>query len=179
MKYVVAENYFCFLALLEMIIEDYTSIKITQQDMAEEFGIIVPEGYNASIKNIKYSSVENDYGVKISEEKLQKFFDENGISLSVKYIDGIRINETDFDVRLAKYLKTNKYVIFAFSYGMLYNKNNHSGLGHVSLLEKVIREDIIQIYDPGPDEVGVKETSIFKMYDAMRTKGGLYVIDKV
>lgn len=39
-------------------------------------------------------------------------------------------------------------------------------------------EDIIQIYDPGPDEARVKEISVLKMYDAMRKKGGLYIIDK-
>lgn len=46
MKYVIAENYLCFISLLEMIIEDATGLKITQQDLAEEFGIIVPHGYN-------------------------------------------------------------------------------------------------------------------------------------
>lgn len=178
MKYVIAENYLCFLSLLEMIIEDATGLKITQQDLAEEFGIIVPHGYNIGINNIKFSSVENDYGVKISEEKLQEFFDEKEIGLRIKYLDGTRINELDLDVRFARYLKEKKYVILAYSYGILYNKFNHDSLGHVALLEKVSGEDIIQIYDPGPDEAGVKEISILKMYDAMRKKGGLYIIDK-
>ena len=73
MKYVIAENYLCFLSLLEMIIEDATSLKMTQQDLAEEFGITVPHGYKTEFNNIKFSSVENDYGVQISEEKLQEF----------------------------------------------------------------------------------------------------------
>lgn len=105
MKYVIAENYLCFLSLLEMIIEDATGLKITQQDLAEEFGIIVPHGYNIGINNIKFSSVENDYGVKISEEKLQEFFDEKEIGLRIKYLDGTRINELDLNVRFARYLK--------------------------------------------------------------------------
>ena len=178
MKYVIAENYLCFLSLLEMIIEDATSLKMTQQDLAEEFGITVPHGYKTEFNNIKFSSVENDYGVQISEEKLQEFFDEKGIELRIKYIDGTRINELDLDVRFAKYLKEKKYVILAYSYGVLYNKSNHNSLGHVALLEKVIGEYIIQIYDPGPDEAGVKKMGILKMYDAMRQKGGLYIIDK-
>lgn len=178
MKYVVAENYLCFLSLLEMIIEDATSLKMTQQDLAEEFGITVPHGYKTHFNNIKFSSVENDFGVQISEEKLQDFFDEKGIGLKIKYIDGTRINELDLDVRFAKYLKEKKYVILAYSYGVLYNKSNHYSLGHVALLEKVIKGDIIQIYDPGPDEAGIKKMGILEMYDAMRQKGGLYIIDK-
>lgn len=178
MKYIIAENYLCFLSLLEMILDDATSLKMTQQDLAEEFGIIIPNGYKTEISNIRFSSVENNYGVQISEERLQKFFDEKGIGLRVKYIDGTRINELDLDVRFEKYLKEKKYVILAYSYGMLYNKSNHNSLGHVALLEKVVGEDLIQIYDPGPDEAGVKKMGILKMYDAIRQKGGLYIIDK-
>lgn len=105
MKYVIAENYLCFLLLLEMIIEDAIGLKITQQDLAEEFGVIVSHGYNIGINNIKSSFIENDYGVKISEEKLQEFFAEKGIELRIKYLDGTRINELDLDVRFARYLK--------------------------------------------------------------------------
>lgn len=170
MKYVLAENYLCFLTLLEMIIDDSTSYKITQHDIAEGFGIVVPQGYKININNVNFSSEENDYGVRISEKKLQDFFNMKGIRLNVKYLDGTRINEFDFDTRLARYLKENKYVIFAYSYGVLYNKRNHGSLGHVALLEKVCGENIIQIYDPGPDEVGIKEINILKMYDAMKKK---------
>ena len=179
MNYVIAENYLCFLALLEMIIEDATNLKITQQELVEEFGIIVPNGYKVNYNNIKFSTIENDYGVKISKEKLQEFFDIKGIGLRVSYIDGACINELDLDVRLARYLKEKKYVILAYSYGVLYNKSKHNRLGHVALLEKVVGEDIIQIYDPGPDDEGVKKMSILKMYDAMRKKGGLYIIEKI
>ncbi|MDO5156389.1 MAG: hypothetical protein Q4D51_10535 [Eubacteriales bacterium] len=178
MNYVIAENYLCFLALLEMVIYEATGLKITQRQLAEEFGIIVPYGCKININNIMYSYVENDLGVMISEKRLQTFFDKNGIGLRIKYIDAIHINELDIDVRFGKYLREKKYVILAYSYGMLYNKFNHSSLGHVALLEEVRGEDIIQIYDPGPDEAGVKEISILRMYDAMRKKGGLYIIDK-
>lgn len=179
MKYVIAENYLCLLSLLEMIIEDATGLKITQRDLAEEFGITVPQDYKTELRNIKFSSVENDYGVEISEDKLQEFLDKKGIGLKARFIDGICINELDFDERLARYLEEKKYVILAYSYGELYNKCNHAILGHVALLQKVIGEGSIRIYDPGPDEAGIKEISIFKMYDAIRRKGGLYIIDSV
>lgn len=178
MKYVVAENYLCFMALLEMIIEDSIGIRISQRDLAEEFSVTVPVDYVTDIKNVKYSSVENDYGVQVTEKKLQSFFNKNKLELSVKYIDGIHINELELDERFAKYLKEEKYVIFAHSYGSLYNKENCNNLGHVALLENIIRDGVVQIYDPGPDEAGIKQVNILKIYDAMRIKGGIYIIDK-
>lgn len=178
MEHVIADNYLCFLSLLEMIIWDSTSLRLTQHSLVEEFGIIVPYGYTTSYKNVKFSSVENDYGVHISEEELQRFFNKRRINLRIKYIDSTRINELDLDVRFERYLEEKKYVILAYSYGTLYNKPDHINLGHVALLEKVIGEDIIQIYDPGPDKAGIKNISILKMYDAMRRKGGIYTIEK-
>lgn len=177
MKYIVAENYLCFLSLLEMIIKDATAFNINQYDIAEELGIVVPYNYNIKISNIKYSNIDNDYGVNLSEEILQRFFTKKGIGLRTKYVDGLRINELEFDSELDKYIKEGKYVIFAFSYGFLYNLNNSITLGHAVLLEKVLDDNTIEIYDPGPDGSGHKKISILKMCYAMRIKGGIYIID--
>lgn len=178
MNYVVAKKYLCFLTLLEMILDDSVNLKMTQQDIAEEFGITVPLGYKIDVSNIQFSSVENDFGIEVSEERLQNFFDKKGIELKVKYIDGVCLNDIDLDIRMKRYLEEQKYVILAFSYGMLYNNCMHDALGHVALLEKVIGDDLVQIYDPGPDKAGIKKISILKLYDAMKRKGGLYLIDK-
>lgn len=176
MKYVIAENYLCFLALLEMIIGDATLSNVTQQEIAEELGVVVPYGYETDIKNKKYSNIENDYGVNVSEEAVQNLFVKMKLNLSIKYIDGVRLNEIDLDCKLTRYIKERKYIIFAFSYGALYDKKEHINLGHTVLLENLVDDNIIQIYDPGPDASGQKRINIFKMYDAMKVKGGLYII---
>ena len=93
----------------------------------------------------------------------------------VKYIEGIHINEMEIDERFERYLDEGKYIVFAYSYGTLYNK--HGSLGHVALVKQVVRDGIIQIYDPGPDGAGEKEVSVSKMYDAMRVKGGIYIFN--
>ena len=93
----------------------------------------------------------------------------------VKYIEGIYINEMEIDERFERYLDEGKYIVFAYSYGTLYN-NKHDSLGHVALVKQVVRDGIIQIYDPGPDG-GEKEVSVLKMYDEMRVKGGIYIFN--
>ena len=177
MDYVIADNYLCSLALLEMILKE-NGRNISQYDLAEIVGITVPEKYSGSVKNIVYSHDLNNYGVNLTPEKLCQFFAKNGVAVDVIYLDALRINEIELNVILEKYIEQGKYVVFAFSYGVLYGKTLLSNLGHVSLLERVISDDIIQIYDPGPDNSGVKCVRISDMYDAMRQKGGLYIFTK-
>lgn len=174
MNYVVADNYLCFLALLEMILRE-KGARITQYDLAEMTSVVIPEGYSVRIKNVRYSTCQDDYGVSVTPPTLRKVFSELGISIDVLYLDALRINEFELDELLQEYLSQGKYVVFAFSYGVLYNKNPYFDLGHVSLLEQVINDDLIQVYDPGPDAPGKKNVRISDMYDAMRKKGGLYI----
>lgn len=175
MNYVVADNYLCFLALLEMILRE-KGAKITQYDLAEMTSVVIPENYSVSIKNIRYSTSQNEYGVSVTPTMLRKIFSELGISIDVLFLDALQINEFELDKSLQAYLSQGKYVVFAFSYGVLYNKNSYFDLGHVSLLEQVINDDLIQVYDPGPDDPGKKNVRISDMYDAMRRKGGLYIL---
>ena len=175
MNYVVADNYLCVLALLEMIIKE-KGIPISQYDLAEITGVVVPDGYSLSIKNIRYSANQNDYGVCISPQILYQLFSQLGLILDVSYIDALRINELELDIILKQFISQGKYVMLAFSYGVLYNKMSYRTLGHVALLEQVINDDLIQIYDPGPDSPGIKNVRLSTMYDAMRYKGGLYIV---
>lgn len=172
MDYVVADNYLCFLALLEMILKE-KGINISQYDLAEKVGVTVPEGYHTIIKNIRYSTTQNDYGVAITPYALQEVFNELKINIQVSYLDALHINEMALDSILYQRLSEDQYIIFAFSYGVLYNKETYYDLGHVSLLQEFISNDRIRIYDPGPNAPGIKDVRLSDMYDAMRRKGGI------
>lgn len=175
MNYVIADNYLCFLALLEMILSE-KGLCISQYDLAEFTGIVVPEECSVSIKNVRFSTKQNDYGVSASPMLLQEVFRELGIAIDVLYLDALQIDELELDVLLYQYISQGKYVIFAFSYGVLYNKASYFDLGHVSLLEQIFGDDLIQIYDPGPNNPGKKNVRVSDMYAAMRKKGGLYIL---
>ena len=54
MKYVKAENYLCFLALLEMIIYELTNKKISQYELANFFGVFVPA--NNKLKKVDHKN---------------------------------------------------------------------------------------------------------------------------
>ena len=176
MNYVIADNYLCLFALLEMILKQ-NNVNISQYELAEKAGITVPDGYKTEIKNVKYSSIQNDYGVAISTSLLQEIFDDVSVDIHVSYLDGLHTDEVGLTSVLRKRLAEGQYVILTFSYGVLYNKEQYADLGHASLLKKVLDEDWIQIYDPGPDSPGIKDVRISDMYEAMRKKGGAYFLD--
>ena len=86
MNYVVADNYLCFLALLEMILRE-KGARITQYDLAEMTSVVIPEGYSVRINNVRYSTCQDDYGVSVTPPTLRKIFSELGISIDVLYLD--------------------------------------------------------------------------------------------
>lgn len=175
MDYIIADNYLCFLALLEMILRA-KGIIISQYDLAEKYGVTVPIGYVTNIKNVKYSAVQDDLGVIITPKSLQQFLNDLNCDMEVSFLSALHTNEFELGSILRLHLAKGKFVIFAFSYGVLYSNESYYDLGHVSLLHEIVNDDLLQIYDPGPDSPGIKNAKISDMYDAMRKKGGIYIL---
>ena len=180
LKYVKAENYLCFMALLEMVLIDVLETDVFDQyNLAELFGITLPINTPSHIKNVTYSDKPREYGCHIDEYKLNLFFRNTGIPLQTTYF---RVNPYE-DIYIDEYgndeVRQGKYIIYTYSYGSLYKENQSIEFGHVSLLEDVISERKLRIYDPGPRNVGVKIVDRIAMYEAMRCiNAGIYVINR-
>lgn len=175
MKNVIAENYLCFPALLEMIICDAFDMNISQFEIGEHFGVVVPCGYKRIINNQLESSSSFDFGTHIDLEKIQEFFKKNRIKFKTNYYKINGVNDIFFADFIRKHLKHREYLICSYSYGILNGKENANELGHVSLITDVNVNDEILIYDPGPDGYGEKLVNDFHLYDAIRYRnGGIY-----
>lgn len=179
MREIIAENYLCFLALIEMIIEDIIGKSyIDQFYLAEYFGVVVPAEYKIDVKNIQYSNKDRELGVHLNEAKLNVFFENTGIPLHADYIHVSQYEENKIDDFRYPDLRDNNYIVYTYSYGELYHMPELNNNGHVALLDKVISEDCVRIYDPGPKDYGYKEVSRFNLYEAMRLiKSGIYVFE--
>lgn len=180
MNHIVAKEYLCFDALLEMIISDSVSrSSYSQIDLAEVFGITVPVGTQIAIKNVKYSSDTKNYGTNVCTGEINIFLDKNSIPLKLSYIPSSYIDEMTFINMIVEKGK-NSYVVFAFCYGLLYSEPQNNDVGHVVLLEKIdTKMDTLQIYDPGPRNHGSKIVKIDDMVYAMKRRGGIYLFEKV
>lgn len=179
MKTVIAKEYLCFDALLEMIISSAdSSTHFTQTDLAEIFGITLPTGTPTSINNVRYSDNLMDCGTSICIRDINDFFHVNSIPLRLWCIPSNCFDEMTFVDTIKK--NNQAYMVFAFNYGLLYNEPQNNDVGHVALLEDVnTQEDTIRIYDPGPRNYGSKIVKIDDMVYAMKRRGGIYLFEKV
>lgn len=177
MENVIAENYLCFLALLEMVIEDVIGKSyIDQYYLAEYFGITVPYGTDITVNNITFSDKEREFGVHLDENKLNAFFKETGIPIETEYVYINEFEESDYDTVDRSDLRRNSYIVYTYSYGSLYRKSELCNYGHVALLKSVVSERTLEIYDPGPIGKGEKKIDRHALYDAIREiNGGLYI----
>lgn len=179
MRYIIAKQSTCFLALLEMIISDVLDYTFFTQDMlADYFGINILRGQESdysNITNIKLTSDYREIGVHLDEKQLDDLFINTGIPLRTYYFPA---NQYGIDpVNKQKQTNDNKqYLIYTYSYGSLYHLPQYYRLGHVALLETVNANGTITVYDPGPKDAGVKTFKKSDMYDAMwDRRGGIYL----
>lgn len=177
---VVAENYLCFLALLEMVIENEQEVMITQHDMAEEFGVTIPVGYELNVNNICYSNNDNEYGVHLNEKILNEFFEKKNINIRATYFHINPFEDLEIDEYDKLELREGKYIIYTYSYGDLFRESDKLDIGHVALLWDVVSENELLIYNPGPRNAGIKKVNRHNMYDAMRCRhSGIYVLERI
>lgn len=177
MKYIIGEDYLCLFAVLEMVLKDIGVQDYSQYDLANYFGVTVPEEYLISgVHNLKYSNMEKDYGTHVTEKDLNAFFNEKGIPLMVEWLSANPFGEYPDAV----YIPNDRYVIFLFSYGSLYQEPQNYTVGHASLLLENESHGMIKIYDPGPRNHGEKDVSINNLYDAVYDgRGGILIFNKV
>lgn len=163
-----------------MILVDVLNTDLfNQYSLAEIFGITLPVDAVLPVRNVTYSDCPRDYGVHINERKLNDFFINTGIPINVSYYKASPYEDNPIDAFGNDELRKNKYIIYTYSYGSLYHEPQNREVGHVALLDKVIAERTIIIYDPGPRNAGIKSVDRIDMYEAMcERNAGIYVFEK-
>jgi len=180
-KYIVAHNYMCFLALVEMIIyETYDYTVISQFDMAELFGLTIPFETSIPIRNFRNSSNQREYGLHINEELLNDMFKTKGIRLRTTYFKENPFEYNEIDEYCASTFVNNKHLIYTFGYGYLFKDIEKLDLGHAVLFEATVSDSLIKVYDPGPLNPGIKVINRVDLHEAMLKRGGgIYVFDSI
>lgn len=171
-KAIVAENYLCFYALLQMVLEDMGFEGYNQITLANVLGVTVPKAHTIDgIEQLNESTDIKQIGAHVTAKELNAFFENFGIPIEAKFISANPFEEYgDID---------EQYVIYALSYGSLFKKDNLMDVGHAVLKIHNEFEQRVRIYDPGPYNSGEKVVSIFDLYDAIyKRKGGVYIFRK-
>lgn len=177
LKYIVGENYLCFYAILEMILSDIGVNQFSQYDLANEFGVVLPRGYMIpNVHNVTFSDNVRSLGAHINEQVINTFFRRHKIDLGISYISANPFSNYD---KYDHYThEDHKYIIYSFSYGILYKEVKNNNVGHASLLLNCPSLEQLEIYDPGFRAAGVKIVKRNAMHEAMENiRGGVYIIE--
>lgn len=170
--FVVASEYLCYVALLEIILKNEGIKKYNQYDLAQIHGLCVPIDYvnTNDYVNIKYSENAYKWGVKVNKSILNNIFKFELLDVIAEYIDIKTISDWEFDGYL-EYDEGYKYCVFLYDYGAL-NFGVMNSIGHAALLYKKIDSKSIYIYDPGPYNIGLKIINNYDIYKAIHAKNG-------
>lgn len=168
---IIAKHNYCVPTVLQMVLEHYGIRGFTQEIIAEQL-TMVPDD-----KNIDHAN----WGAQITDNTLNDFFKNNGINLYEHYI---HINHF-----MDEYFLVMKYIICYKRESQLFMVliiHGYMGIRkityrHVSIIVPFNpKSEMVNLLDPGPKEVGYKEVSADKLYQAIKAgKDGLWCINEI
>lgn len=174
---VIAEPFMCVPACLEIILNIY-GFNLNQNEIAEYFGIHVPQDYEGKISNIIKTDEENKWGIVFRENSLNDFFKDKALPLNERFVPINTLADWEFEEVVQKNLIEGNHLICGFSYEKLYKGFNNDNIGHVSIIESINSENIM-LLDPGPHGVGRKNVNVYDLFKAIHfKKDGLWIISE-
>lgn len=177
-KLQLARNFLCVPAVLETIClaEGYN---IKQSDIADFFGINLPLDCKKDYQDLQNIHIVDDsryWGIVLSYDSINCFFQHFQIKLYEKYIPINTISEENFDDKLTQLMQTTPHIVCGFRYTALYN-GNPGDYGHVSIICDIDRKGKITLLDPGPKDAGYKIVDADALHYAIKMhRDGLWCI---
>ena len=177
MQEVVGKNYLCVYAMIEMILKDIGEETWDQIRLANKFGVTLPVDYDIKeVENTIHCANEHECGAHIDAEKLNSFFEMEGIPLRATYLEANPFNCYD----VAEEDDSHKYIVYLYSYGSLNDDQSKINVGHASIKVGNIKNGKLSIFDPGPLNAGVKEVNLSRLYDAINDySGGILILERI
>lgn len=170
--FVVAENFYCFPALLEIVFRQRYGVSVDQKEIGRMLGVAKPIEHRCFDRAVSQCDDMRDWGVHVDLGALRRLFESMGVSVDVQ----MRNVNSIFEGCLSEVIKELKSdgsdVICGFSYGELYGIHSLLQCGHVALVLSLKENGVVEMYDPGPKNPGVKDFDDLKLFEAMRVRDG-------
>ena len=179
-SFLPSEKFLCVATILQLILEAEGYTNVSRYAIAEYFGVNVPLGYKIeTVGNIKEEEDIDKLGIIIKDNQINNCFHYFNIKLKETYHSIHTIGEMAFTLFLETNLHDN-YLVCGFDYGKLYNIPEAYNLGHVSLIcNYTPNDDLVTLFDPGPNEVGYKTVKADDLYRSICGKNdGVWLINK-
>ena len=176
----VAENYLCVPAVLETVIKSEGIKEIGKYDLANFFGVVLPNGLEyPQITNFSHSGSAQSLGVNLKYNSINALFEFYNIPLVEEYVKINFIDRDFFADYLYDVLIAGKHVVCGFEYHSLYKLTGEYS-GHVSIVFDADKtSDTVHLIDPGPRDAGIKTVKTYDLYQAIsKAKDGLWIISQ-
>jgi hypothetical protein len=154
---------------------EYYDILIDERVIDNYFTVYIPEDTQGKLKCVKTSNPQ-EYGIKVGNDTLNKFFSHFNIPLHEKYLSIFHYEDWSFEQEVRELLNSDNHIICGFSYGALYNEQKNIDIGHVSIIADM-DDNQIKLLDPGPINPGLKYVKADDLYSAIKMRrDGLWLI---
>jgi len=177
----LARSNFCAPAVLCTIL-NYEGYKVTQETIAEMFGLTVPlntaEVFK-DIQNVNFSNEDINWGVKIEKNSINDLFFKLDAKLHETFIPINTVTGENLSDVVSLHLFAGEHIVCGFNYSSLYSLAP-ANYRHASIICNVnVKEDRIFLLDPGPKDAGIKSVLAYDLYLAiMKCTDGLWCISR-
>jgi len=179
MEFVVAEKRLCFAALLETMFKSFGVERLSQLDIAEYLGVTLPSNdlLLRKIENVKLSDNPYDWGMNPNHKELETLLLKEGINIEFQYIPAKSQEDWSFEDWIRTEINSSN-IICTLEYNTTFDIADKNLYGHAILLNRVDGE-AVEIFDPGPENAGIKKVPFYELFVASkRMNGGLWIFKR-
>lgn len=176
-KLIVSKPYLCVATCLSIIIKSSLNKDISQEEIANYFGLYLPVKENVDIKNVHYTSKPFEYGIRVKGNDVNLFFGDYNLPLYEEYKPITYFQDWEFQEEVTREISIGTHLICGYSFGKIFNDQTKIDIGHASILTKIVNRNLCEILDPGPKDPGLKKVDCFALFSAIHhKKDGLWLI---
>ena len=171
------DDFFCVPVSLYIIIKS-EGFFLPLEEIVSKFKYYFPNDFIPpyNIENYECTSEKKRWGVCLEEESINLFFKKMNLPFVEMYISINTIAEYNFFELLSSAKFNNNHIIFGYDYTRLY-EGIKGDIGHVSIVNQIISENVIEILNPGPKNYGIKQIPMYDVYCSIKSwNDGLWII---
>jgi hypothetical protein len=128
---------------------------LSLEDIVSDFKYNFPINFDHpyKIKNYEKKKKKKKWGILLENESINLFFKKRNLPFVKMFIPINTIAEYNFFDLISTAKLKNNHIIFGYDYTRLY-EGNKGDVGHVSIVNRIISDDVIEIIDPGKNILG-------------------------
>ena len=171
----VAYKYLCLPASIESLLRYKGYKQLSQIEIANSLGVTFPDDYlQDQICNYAFSSTPYTWGVRPDPQAISKMLQDYSINLSCRFYHSSEYEDWSFENSVQQASNAGDGIILCFDY-RLFSLKEASSFGHAALLLGYEGDGFrgrLSVFDPGPEDYGVKQVRAEEMFLSMRSING-------